>query len=88
MGAHALGAAGYSVRAAGLAAADRTKAEADEIDWQLDVMTVEVRAALRTLPPVGENRSGPLGPGLLASGELGKIIQRIQAGLTGSTRKD
>lgn len=42
-------------------------------------MTADVRAALRSLPPVGENQSGPLGPGLLASGEIGMIIRQIQA---------
>jgi hypothetical protein len=35
--------------------------------------------ALRLLPPVGENASGPLGPGLLSSGLLGKIIGDLQA---------
>jgi hypothetical protein len=44
-------------------------------------MSAEVRAALRTLPPVGENSSGPLGPGLLASGQLGTIIRDLQARL-------
>ena len=82
MGAHALGAAGYAVRAVGLAAPDRPEAVADEIRWQLDHMSAEVRAALRALPPVGENSSGPLGPGLLASGHLGTIIRALQAGLT------
>jgi hypothetical protein len=42
-------------------------------------MSPEVRAALRTLPPVGENPSGPLGPGLLASGQIGGIIRDLQA---------
>ena len=68
MGAHALGAAAYAVRAASLAAPDRPEAAADEIRWQLTHMTPDVRAALQALPRVGENRSGPLGPGLLASG--------------------
>jgi len=36
---------------------------------------------LRSLPPLGENRSGPLGPGLLASDELGSIVRALQAGL-------
>jgi hypothetical protein len=45
-------------------------------------MSAEVRAALRALPPVGENSSGPLGPGLLASGQLRTIIRDLQAGLT------
>ena len=44
-------------------------------------MTPEVRAALRSLPPVGENRSGPLGPGLLASGQVGAIVRDLQARL-------
>jgi len=81
MGAHALGAAAYAVKAAAMAAPDRPEAVKDEIRWQLSHMSTEVRAALRALPPVGENRSGPLGPGLLASGELGTIIRDLQAGL-------
>ena len=36
---------------------------------------------LRTLPPVGTDRSGPLGPGLLSSGELGAIIRILQSAL-------
>jgi hypothetical protein len=82
MGAHALGAAAYAVKAAGLAAPDRPEAVEDEIRWQLDHMSTEVGAALKALPPVGENRSGPLGPGLLASGQLGSIIRDLQARLT------
>ena len=82
MGAHALGAAAYAAKAARLAAApDRREVAEDEIRWQLSHMTAEVRAALRTLPPVGENSSGPLGPGLLSSGELGTIVRKLQAGL-------
>ena len=81
MGAHALGAAAYAVRAVGLAYPDRPAAVADEIRWQLDHVSAEVRAALRALPPVGENASGPLGPGLLAAGQLGTIIRTLQAGL-------
>lgn len=81
MGAHAFGAAAYAVRAAGLADPDRPEVVDDEIRWQLDHMTADVRAALRTLPPVGTDRSGPLGPGLLASGQLGVIIGELQAGL-------
>lgn len=81
MGAHALGAAAYAVKAVSSAAPDRESAARDEIRWQLASITPEVRAALKTLPPVGTNRSGPLGPGLLASGELGEIIRELQAGL-------
>jgi hypothetical protein len=84
MGAHALGAAAYAVKAASLAAPDRPQVVDDEIRWQLTHATAEVRAALRALPPVGENRSGPLGPGLLASGQLGTIIRHLQAGLAQS----
>ena len=81
MGAHALGAAAYAAKASGLANPDRPEAVKDEIRWQLDQMSAEVRAALRALPPVGENSSGPLGPGLLALGQLGTIIRDLQAGL-------
>jgi hypothetical protein len=79
MGAHALGAAAYAVKAASLATPDRPKAAENEIRWQLAQMTVDVRAALQSLPPVGENHSGPLGPGLLASGQIGMIIRQLQA---------
>lgn len=81
MGAHALGAAAYAIKAAGLAAPDRPEAVKDEIRWQLNHMSAEVRASLRTLPPVGENSSGPLGPGLLSAGQLGAIVRDLQAGL-------
>jgi hypothetical protein len=84
MGAHALGAAAYAAKATGLAAPERPEAVSEEIGWQLGSMSAEVRAALRKLPPVGENRSGPLGPGLLASGILGTIIRDLQAGLAGT----
>ena len=81
MGAHALGAAAYAAKAAGLAAADQDVAVAQEIRWQLRHMSASVRAALRRLPPLGEDASGPLGPGLLASGLQGTIIRELQAGL-------
>ena len=81
MGAHALGAAAYAAKAAGLAAPDHPDALSDEIRWQLGHLSAAARAALRRLPPVGENASGPLGPGLLASGVLGTIIRDLQAGL-------
>lgn len=87
MGAHALGAAAYAVRAASLAVPDQPDAQADEVRWQLGHMTPEVGRALRSLPPVGENRSGPLGPGLLSSGQLGAIIRDLQAGLTESATR-
>jgi hypothetical protein len=82
MGAHALGAAAYAAKAAGLADPDRPEAVNEEVGWQLGHMSPPVRAALRQLPPVGENSAGPLGPGLLASGLLGRIIRHLQAGLS------
>ena len=84
MGAHALGAAGYAVKAATLADPDRPQVADEEIRWQLTHMTAAVRAALQALPPVGENPSGPLGPGLLSSGQLGTIIRALQVGLADS----
>jgi hypothetical protein len=81
MGAHALGAAAYAAKAVGLASPDRPEAVSEEVRWQLDQISESVRAALRQLPPVGENPSGPLGPGLLASGQLGAIIRDLQAGI-------
>jgi hypothetical protein len=81
MGAHALGAAAYAAKAAGLAAPDRPEAVEEEIRWQFEHMSPATRVALRQLPRVGENPSGPLGPGLLASGLLGTIIRRLQASL-------
>lgn len=81
MGAHALGAAAYAAKATGLAARDRPEAVRAEIQWQLSKLSVVARAALQQLPPVGDDRSGPLGPGLLSSGLLGAIIRDLQAGL-------
>lgn len=79
MGAHALGAAAYAANAASLASPDQPDAARDEIVWQLAQMTLDVKAALQSLPPVGHCRSGPLGPGLLASGQIGQIIRNLQA---------
>ncbi|MFH8252584.1 hypothetical protein ACH3VR_19610 [Microbacterium sp. B2969] len=79
MGAHALGAAAYAARAA----EQTTAGGADrELAWQLDHLSPPVAAALRQLPPLGESSAGPLGPGLLAAGDLGAHIRRIQAALT------
>jgi hypothetical protein len=81
MGAHALGAAAYAARAAGLAAPERPGAVDEEIRWQLDHMPTEVRDALRLLPALGADPAGPLGPGLLASEPLASIIRALQAAL-------
>ena len=88
MGAHALGAAAYAAKAAGLAATGQAAAVSDEISWQLEHMNAHVRAALLQLPPLGEDSAGPLGPGLLASGILGSIIRRIQAALGSSSPEE
>ncbi|HEX9044586.1 MAG TPA: hypothetical protein VF802_06130 [Candidatus Limnocylindrales bacterium] len=84
MGAHSLSAAAYADIAIGIADPERPEAVDDEIRWQLDHMSPEVRAALRALPPVGENSAGPLGPGRLASGRLGAVIRQLQGGLAES----
>jgi immunity protein 5 of polymorphic toxin system len=79
MGAHALGAAAYAARAAELAAPGCGGVQ--EIAWQVENMSQPVRAALRQLPMVGEDSSGPLGSGLLASGALGENIRTLQSAL-------
>jgi hypothetical protein len=81
MGAHALGAASYAIKAVYLASPDGSEIAKAEMRWQLARMSPEVRSALRALPAVGEDRSGPLGPGLLASGQLGTITRELQASL-------
>lgn len=81
MGAHALGAAAYAARAIGAAATDRQTAIDAEFAWQVEHMSSAVGAALRQLPLLGEDSAGPLGSGLLASGDLGEHIRRIQAWL-------
>lgn len=85
MGAHALGAAAYAVKAAGLADPDQGAAIANEIQWQLAHLTPQARTALQQLPAIGTHPSGPLGKGLLASGLLGEIVTELQRGLAGPT---
>lgn len=79
MGAHALGAAAYAAKAAGLRSSVRSDAVDEEIRWQLHHLSAEARSALASLPLLGEDSAGPLGPGLLSSGILGAIIRTIQA---------
>lgn len=85
MGAHALGAAAYAVKAAGLAAPDRPDAAAAEITWQVEHLSDATRQALRRLPPLGEDSAGPLGSGLLATGVLGSAIRQLQAAISGAS---
>lgn len=80
MGAHALGAAGYAVKALTLAAGgDGDDVAGSEVRRQVAAMTDAVVDALSRLPALGENRSGPLGPGRLSRGHVGDAIRAIQA---------
>ena len=78
MGAHALGAAAYAARAVSLASSDSDEAGRAELQWQLSTMDDRVRDALREIPEVGVDPSGPLGRGLLTSGALGAHIGALQ----------
>ncbi|MFP3466478.1 putative immunity protein [Leifsonia sp. SIMBA_070] len=78
MGAHALGAAAYAAHAVALAHPEDPDAAEKEVAWQLERLSVPGRDALGRLPRLGEDSAGPLGAGLLASGELGRIIREIQ----------
>ena len=78
MGAHALGAAAYAAKAVVLVSPHDADAVEREPRWQVGAMSVEVRSALRRLPLLGADSSGPLGPGLLASGALGEHIRKLQ----------
>ena len=81
MGAHALGAAAYAAKAAGLAAPDDPGAVDAEIRWQLDRLSVAAADALRRLPLLGADSAGPLGAGLLSRGVLATTIRAIQKAL-------
>lgn len=82
MGAHALGAAGYAAKASALAAgSDDEGATQSEARRQAAAMSDAVAHALSRLPALGENRSGPLGPGRLSGGHVGAAIRAIQAQL-------
>jgi hypothetical protein len=85
MGAHALGAAAYAAKAAGLAAPDQPAAVAEEISWQIKNMSAQVKAALQQLPLLGADTAGPLGSGLLTSGILGSTIRKIQSTISKSS---
>jgi hypothetical protein len=79
MGAHALGAAGYAAKASRLAAGvDGDAVARAEARRQVAAMTDAVAHALSRLPALGENRSGPLGPGRLSGGHVGYAIRAIQ----------
>lgn len=82
MGAHALGAAGYAVKAGGLATPGRSDLVDAERAWQIAQLTPDARAALAALPPLG-TPGGPLGPGLLNNGVIADVIRAIQADVAG-----
>lgn len=77
MGAHALGAAAYAVKAVSLEGRGRPDAVDEEIRWQLGELTDRERTALRLLPLLGSDSGGPLSGGLLARGILGSTIRQI-----------
>jgi hypothetical protein len=84
IGAHALGAAGYAVQAAVLdAGGDHDAVLQAEVERHVEAMTEPVAGALRTLPALGQDRAGPLGPGRLQGGDVGAAIRAIQALLEG-----
>ena len=79
MGAHALGAAAYATKAVSLANPRQHELVQEEIRWQLAQLSERERSALRLLPQLGTDPSGPLGVGLLSRGVLGATIRDIQA---------
>ena len=86
MGAHALGAAAYTLRAAGLAEPDRPGAIEDEIGCAARPHVDRGPRRTSSPPACRPGLVGPPGAGRLASGQLGEIIHDLQAGLarTGS----
>jgi len=78
MGAHAFGAAAYATKAISLTKVGRPDLVQDEIRWQVAHLNEGELSALRRLPPLGTDRSGPLVPGLLSRGVLGRTIREIQ----------
>lgn len=79
MGAHALGAAGYAGKAAALDVGCCDGAVArSEAHRQVAGMTESVARVVSSLPVLGENRSGPLGPGRLTLGHVGETIREVQ----------
>ena len=89
MGAHALGAAGYAAKASTLVAGcDSDAVTRSEARRQVAAMTDAVARAISSLPVLGENRSGPLGPGRLSGGHVGNTIRAIQTQLHATRRHE
>jgi hypothetical protein len=82
MGAHALGAAGYAAKASTVAAdGDDDSVIRAEARRQVAGMSDAVARAVSSLPALGTDRAGPLGPGRLSGGHVGAAIRAIQAEL-------
>lgn len=79
MGANALGAAAYAAKAVSLANNGHPERVQEEINWQVAHLSEGEEAALRLLPLLGTDSSGPLGDGLLSRGVLGATIRQIQS---------
>ncbi|MGK9219316.1 MULTISPECIES: putative immunity protein [unclassified Microbacterium] len=88
MAAHALGAAAYAAKAVSLAHPEQPELVQEEVRWQVADLSEREREALRLLPPLGADPSGPLAPGLLSRGVLGSTIRQIQAQLGESGCRD
>jgi hypothetical protein len=79
MGAHALGAAGYAGKASTLDAdCDDDAVARSEARRQVAEMSEAVAGALSSLPHLGVDPRGPLGPGRLCLGHVGETIREIQ----------
>jgi len=82
MGAHALGAAGYAGKASTLnEGGDGDEVTRSEAKRQVAAMSDAVATAIASLPLLGENNAGPLGPGRLSIGRVGDTIRTIQTEL-------
>lgn len=82
MGAHALGAAGYAGKASTLTeGGDGREVTKSEAKRQVAAMSDAVASAIASLPFLGENKAGPLGPGRLSVGCVGDTIRYIQTEL-------
>ena len=82
MAAHALGAAGYAAKASTLdAGGDGDEVTNSEALRQVAAMSDAVASALARLPLLGESPAGPLAPGRLSGGHVGRAIRAIQEDL-------
>ncbi|MEJ1088105.1 putative immunity protein [Microbacterium sp. Mu-80] len=75
------GRAAAAVTAPAAVAAARAAAQAAGVAHMGAHALAAVRLALRQLPALGSDSAGPLGAGLLAVGDLGEAIRRLQAAL-------